>query len=146
MRPLNRILPRLPVTAMQTYAIDAPPATHFRPATCAEAACIHREQGWKTIVDEATTLGQQQAAYIRRHAGRHFRESREGEGVTTFTFPAGQDCFREHRVRVDRPEIFSVSGGDYRGRTTSARILPAHGWVDDMQEGLYRLHRLAERG
>lgn len=145
MRPVNRILPALPVAAMKTYSIDAPMGTHFRAATCVEVECVHRERGWRTLVDETTELGQRQADYIRRHAGRHFTEARE-EGMTRFDFPAGQACFRTHQVRVDRPEIFSVAGGDFRGRTTEPRILPAHGWVEDMQADFDRLKTIHERG
>lgn len=145
-RPINRIAPKLPVTAMQTYSIDAPMATHFRPASCTEVECPHHLEGWQTLVDENAQLGQRQADYIRRHAGRAFTESREKEGVTTFTFPAGQKCFRPHQVRIDRPEIFSVVGGDFRGRTSEPRVLPANGWVEHMQDGLHRLQTLAERG
>lgn len=145
-RKLNRITPRLPVQVMQTYAIAAPVPTHFREATCREVECPHFERGWATYVDENTELGQRQADYIRRHSGRRFKESREKEGVTTFTFPQGQTCFRPHQVRIDRPEIFSVSGGDFRGRTTEPRILPAHGWVEHMQENFDRLQTISEKG
>lgn len=146
MRPLNRVKPALPLTVMQTYAIDAPRETHFRPATCREVDCPHHIHGWKTVVDERTELGQRQAEYIRRHSGRSFSEDREVEGLTTFVFEPGQQCFRPHETRVDRPEIFSRFGGDFRGRTTEARVLPAHGWVDDMAEDLEQLRVRAERG
>lgn len=145
-RPINRIAPKLPVTAMQTYAIDAPAETHFRPATCQEVDCAQHERGWQTTVDESTELGQRQAHYIRKLSERRFSEHREMEGLTTFVFPAGQTCFRPHQVRIDRPEIFSVVGGDWRGRTNEGRILPAHGWVEHMQEGLEKLQDTVKRG
>ena len=49
MRPVNRILPALPVTAMKTYSIDAPMGTHFRAATCVEVECVHQEGKWVAL-------------------------------------------------------------------------------------------------
>lgn len=141
MRPVNRFTPKLPLQVMETFAIDAPAATHFRQGTCREVDCEQYIHGWKTAVDEATELGQRQAHYIRKESGRSFVEHREVDGLTTFVFDAGQTCFRTHQVRIDRPEIFTLRGGDWRGTTTEPRRLPAHGWVDEMQENFERLRQ-----
>lgn len=141
MRRVNRFTPGLPVQAMETYAIDAPKATHFRPATCREVDCEQHISGWKTVVDERTDLGAKQAHYIRKESGRSFSEDREVDGLTTFLFEPGQTCFRQHEARLDRPEIFSLRGGDWRGATTERRVLPAHGWVDEMQENFELLRQ-----
>lgn len=133
MRPVNRIKPALPASAMKTYAIDAPRDTHWRPATCAEVGCSHLEHGWKSIVDESTELGARQAWYIRTQSGRSFVETRDASGLTTFTFAPGQRCFTAHKVRTGRPELFVVRGGDWRGNprgTTRVHASPED-WVDD---------------
>lgn len=132
-RQLNRIMPRLPAGAMKTYAISAPTATHWRPATCAEVGCEPYTGGWRTSVDEASELGRRQAHYIRKQSGRSFTEQREG-ALTIFTFEPGQACFASsgHKAPLGRPELFSVRGGDWRGATGERRVHKrAEDWVDD---------------
>jgi hypothetical protein len=158
MRPVTRVDPKLPVGAMQTYQILAPAPTHFRPATCAEADCGNYRHGWVTQIDELTDQGKLQAWWIRNRSGRSFREDRDAApGLTVFTFEAGQTCFyrlgepldpaRPHQVRIDRPEIFLVRGGDWRGHTGDVRrhTSPAD-WVDDFGEHQLRLADKVERG
>lgn len=129
-----RVDPQLPVQAVKTYEIQAPASTHFRPSTCAEADCPNFAGGWASVVDESTELGQQQAHYIRNQAGRRYSEDRNrAPGLTVFVFEAGQTCFATHRQRLDRPEIFLVRDGDWRGNPTGA-VRPhvnADDWVDD---------------
>ena len=78
--------------------------------------------------------------YIRKNSGRRFVESRvlsdEGVPLTAFRFEAGQRCFRadEHRARLERPEIYLVRDGDWRGNprgTEPRRHASAADWVDD---------------
>ncbi len=130
-----RIDPKLPASAMKTYRILAPQATHFRPATCAEMDCPAYVNGWSTTIDETSELGQKQAHYIRKQSGRRFTAARNPLGLTVFTFEAGQKCFRagEHQTRLERPEIFVVRDGDHRGnpRGTETRRHTADTWVDD---------------
>ncbi len=109
-----RIQPKMPAHAYTTYQIAAPVSTHFRAGTCDEAGCLAHRHGWATTVDESTTLGQGQAHYVRKESGRRFVESRTG-GLTTFTFEAGQKCFATHQVPLERPELYIVRGGDWRG-------------------------------
>ncbi len=143
---LFRIEPKLPVTAMQTYAVSAPAATHWREATCREVDCPMHLNGWQTLVDERTALGRAQAGYIRHKSVRSFSEARDAAGLTVFTFPAGQTCFRQHRVRVEREEIFIKFPGDHRGRTGEARVLRPQDWVDDFAEHQEKLADRLERG
>lgn len=65
---------------------------------CHQARCSAFFVGWRTIVDEATSLGQLQAAYIRNRSGRRFSEHKDARGLTVFEFPSGQRCFDQHRV------------------------------------------------
>lgn len=131
MRPINRITPHLPAAAYKTYAVSAPLATHFRPGTCEEVDCQPHQFGWATTVPR----GSQDEAVIRS-AGRSFSEERIGDGFIKFTFPPGQPCFRAstHQVPLERPWIYLVRDGDWRGnpRGTQAYVHKRGGdWVDD---------------
>lgn len=144
---INRIEPTAPVDAYKTYQILAPRASHHRPASCAEIRCANHLNGWRTKVDETTELGKRQAWYVRNEAGRAFTEERHGP-ITTFTFEAGQRCFTPHTVRLDRPEIFLVRGGDWRGNP-SGEVLKhqrAADWVDDFGEHQIKVAEQIERG
>ena len=136
-----RIDPALPVHAYKTYAIASPVATHYRTASCTEAGCLAQRNGWKTVVDESRALGQKQAFYIRSRSGRKFTETRNG--TTEFVFEAGQECFAEHKVPLDRPELYVVRGGDWRGNPTGERQrLSSDAWVNDFGQHQDRLARV----
>lgn len=148
-RQLNRLEPKLPAHAMKTYSIVAPVESHFKKATCAEVGCQNYERGWKTEVDERSTLGQKQAQYIRSESGRHYTETRGENGVTTFTFEAGQRCFTVHQKRIDRPELYVVRDGDWRGnpRRTDVTIhKDASSWTDDFKTHQQRLADQIQKG
>ena len=140
-RPLYRPTPGLPVQAMKTYAIHAPLSTHWRTASCEEVGCLAHHNGWVTKVDEATELGQRQAGFIRYRAGRPFTEIREA-GITVFTFPAGVECFTQHKTRRARPSLFVVRRGDWRGHfgTQTVHTSPEN-WVSDFAGHQDRLAR-----
>lgn len=120
----------------QTFSVSMPVRTHYRPGTCAEAGCGKHLNGWRTVVDEGTGLGMAQAAYIRTECRstsqpaapgyRRYVESREA-GLTVFTFPPGQTCFPPsdgspaHLISLDRPQFFTVRGGDWRATTSPVR-------------------------
>lgn len=143
-----RIPPKLPAHAMQTHQILQPLSSHFRDATCKEVDCAAFNKGWKTTIDTATELGAQQANYIRLHSGRHFTYEQTGTMVV-FTFPAGQECFREHKVPLERPAIFIRKDGDFRGNprgTTAYRHRNADDWVDEFANDLQDLKDRLERG
>lgn len=148
-RTLNRLAPALPVGAMKTYAIRSPRATHWRAATCAEVACPAYLNGWRTVVDEATELGQRQAHHVRKAAGRSYTEHRDEAGLTVFTFEAGQRCFAAdgHQAPTGRPELYVVRGGDWRGnpRGDVRKHVRAADWVEDFGEHQQQLaDRLAQ--
>lgn len=149
-RPPNRPwTPALPVTAYTTYGITVPLSSHWRAATCAEVDCDRHLNGWVSVIDEATDLGQRQAAYIRRDSGRAFREEKRPDGLTAFTFEPGQRCFAsaDHRVRLDRPEIFTARGGDHRAATTDVRRFDRHDqWLEQFAENQDRIRTVQERG
>ncbi len=142
--------PLMPSAAYKTYAILQPIETHFRSATCEEARCGPYVNGWKSIIDETTEIGQKRAYYIRKLSGRRFVEERVGLGLTTFTFAPGQSCFRsdEHQVLVGREPLFLVRGGDRRANPRGDRRQHkrAADWVDDFAEHQDRIARAIEKG
>lgn len=145
MRPFHN----LPATHTKTYEVAAPLKTHYRPATCAEVECGSHTRGWQSFIDESTALGQKQAYYIRKQSGRRFTEERLETGITSFTFVPGQTCFGAHQVALDKPRIFLVRDGDYRGnpRGTRPRV-HANGldWVDDFATHQQAIADAVERG
>jgi hypothetical protein len=141
---------------LQTYRIASPLDTHWRVGTCEEDHCDAYLRGWRTVVDENTELGQQQAAYIRGDRSRKHTETREvvelpphapddppvtGVPRTVFTFEAGQKCFRQHRVPLNRPELYLVDSNGSR-RTHSG----PDAWRDDLCTNQERLAELINRG
>lgn len=146
----QRLPPAMPVQAYKTFQIVAPIKTHFRKATCAEANCPHYLNGFRTRIDESTELGQRQAYYIRKESGRRFTEERDEVGLTVFTFEAGQRCFSsdDHRVRIEREEIFLTRGGDWRGNPTGERYQHTRSefWTEEFAEHQQKLADRIERG
>lgn len=102
----------LPVQAMQTFAVDTPPATHWRPATCAEVGCGQYQHGWVTRL--AAT--DHRRIHLVRTSGRRPRTVVHEAGEIVFTFEPGTPCFSAaaHRVRLDRPELYVVRAGTPR--------------------------------
>lgn len=145
--------------AYKTYSMQAPLETHWRVATCTEVACPGEEFGWTTLCLEADDLGQRQAHYIRTLSGRQFTENRREDGMTEFNFPPGQRCFSTvirggrtvagHSMRIDRPELFIVRDGDFRGNpfdTTPIVHTRPEDWVDDFANHQIKLAEAAQRG
>lgn len=150
---LQRVPPRcnaagatFPVRLMRTYQIASPLATHWRPATCEEAGCEAYLNGWRTVV----AVDSPQAAYIRSDRSRSWREARREGGLAEFTFPPGQQCFdwQSHRVPLERPEIYRIRGGDWRGNPDGVRtrLVTAQDWADDFGENQESLAHLIGKG
>jgi hypothetical protein len=148
-RPITRIQPALPAAAMKTYAIASPPATHTRPASCEEVDCRNWRRGWKTVVDENTDLGARQAHYIRKQSGRRYTAEHDEAGLTVFTFEAGQPCFTQHRKSLERPELFMVRSGDWRGNPRGDQPVQhkrPEDWVEDFATHQDQLADRLKRG
>lgn len=139
---------RLPPHAVKTYEIARPRGTHTRPATCTEVGCDARARGWRTLADERTPEGRRIAHQVRQVARpvdtvlapavaarvRRYVEQTTPEGITEFDFPAGQECFAAHRVALDRPALYIVREGDYRGNPRGGTPFRHHSgadWVED---------------
>lgn len=147
----QRMPPAMPAGAYKTFQIVTPLSTHFRAATCAEVDCPAYLNGFRSAFDEATELGQRQAHYVRHDKTRKHVEERTPEGLTAFTFEAGQRCFAssEHRVRIERPELFLTRPGDWRGNPTGQRPYrhtSSEFWTEEFAEHQQSLADRIERG
>jgi hypothetical protein len=145
---MNRPEPNLAPHEYKTYRLSAPLATHFRDATCQEVDCGAYANGWRTTVDVSTDLGRKQANYIRLLSARAFTVVETGT-LVEFTFPAGQTCFAQHKVPLERDVTYRVVGGDHRGnpRRESFTHTSPGSWVDDFATHTERISKiLAERG
>lgn len=147
--PKNRLDPRTPVRAMQTFQVTSPVSTHTRKGTCEEVECRAYKNGWRIKLDLQTELGQKQAYYIKHHAGRSYKVIDQRDGLVELEFRGGQPCFGEHRVPLDRPEIYRVRGGDHRGNPlklpTRVHKKPEY-WVEEFAENQDRIKRVIEKG
>ncbi|MCT2591151.1 hypothetical protein LHJ74_14750 [Streptomyces sp. N2-109] len=141
---MSRVDPNHPVQAYQTYQIVSPPDRLVR-AACEQVGCQAWAHGWESVVDEATELGQRQAAHIRQRSQRTYREQRTQAGLTVFRFEPGQRCFAEHSTR---PELYAVRDGDHRGNPTGrtrTHSRPAD-WVEDFGEHQQHIADQHEKG
>lgn len=151
MRPVNRITPRLGAEHYQTFQIKAPKDTHFRVVPCdgVPGRCDASERGWKMTIDLNTDLGKQQARYIKHQSGRRYEIAEQKDGMVTLVFPGGQPCFATHRVRNDRPEVYAVRGGDFRGNPTRA-ITRVHKkpefWVEEFALNQEKISDIQKKG
>lgn len=145
---LGQILePRMNPGAYRTFEVSAPISTHFRNATCAEVECQHHLSGWVSQFDVTTQEGLQWSSAIA-HSGRRYTWERKGN-VVTFRFPSGQSCFQApHKVRLDRPELYVIRDGDWRGNPTGRvrRERQPLLFVEQFEEGLSRLRGEIEKG
>lgn len=107
------------------WQINAPLATHWRKATCAEIDCPNYLHGWRVRVENCNP----QQLHALRTCGRKFQELDLGPGEHWLVFEAGQRCLRasEHVTPNGRPELFVVQGG----RTEPRRYDRADQWTDD---------------
>lgn len=144
---MNRVEPKMPASAYRTFAILAPVSSHWRKATCAEVDCPDYLNGWRVRVEGLDP----QMLHAARTSGRRFRELHVTEGETWLVYEAGQSCFRaeQHRRRLERPELYVVRDGDWRGnpRGTPVRqhARPEH-WVENFAEHQQGLADALERG
>lgn len=98
----------------KTFEIASPVNTHFKRISCSQADCQRRLKGWDTILDVSDPKHASVANWIRLQSGKRFMVKQVGT-VVTFSFPPGQDCFEPHQKSLERPELFVVREGDWRG-------------------------------
>ena len=143
----------VPQRMMKTYGIVRPP-DHFRPATCAEVDCEAYTHGWVSTMlagsDDLAFLTQRVCRGDVDGWHRHFTTELAPDGFVRLTFPPGQPCFRasSHRISVERPPIFLVRSGDWRGNPGGQHRVhtrPEH-WVEDFAEHQQGLADALQRG
>lgn len=146
----NRITPSVGAQHYQTFQITSPISTHTKVVQCGEDVdCAAYRNGWRMKVDLGTDLGQKQAYYIKHHSGRKYKVVGQRDGLVELEFAANQPCFAEHRVRIDRPEIYRVKGGDFRGnplKTVTRVHKKPEFWVEEFAENQDRINRVIEKG
>jgi hypothetical protein len=103
--------PSLPDRAYDTYGIVMPKTTHTRRARCEEVACDAHVHGWKTLLDTSIPQQRELARLVVKNEGNRRWTAEQAGHLVTFTFPAGQQCFAEHRVPLDRPPVFTLKNG-----------------------------------
>lgn len=133
----------------QTFQVTSPVSTHTRLVSCEDAECQHYARGWRMKIDLNSDLGKNQARYIKYQSGRSFEVVSQENGLVELEFRAGQQCFTEHRVPLDRPEIYRVKGGDKRGNPagTLTRVhKKPEFWVEEFAENQDRIARIQEKG
>lgn len=126
-----RLAPVGPPQAYKTYEVVRPMATHTRPATCEEAGCLAYQRGWTTRVPAGSDLEAAVRASGRRWASR----TPDCAGVVAYVFDAGTECFlsHTHRAPIERPSIYRVRDGDWRGNPSGRGRVHARpqDWVED---------------
>lgn len=131
----------------RTWQVRAPFASHWRVVSCAEVECEPHRYGWACTVitgsDDETDLLRAAAGATDGHRRRYTRQ-REPAGFVRYVFPAGQACLRAstHRVSLERPYLWVVRDGDWRGNrrgTSPYRHANGNDWVDHFATHLDRL-------
>jgi hypothetical protein len=128
----------------KTFRIKAPLATHFRAFTPEEIAagdacrltdCPSYLTGWKLRWDVLSEADR----HLATHCGRAYRIDQEW-----IVFEPGQACFRapDHRLRIDRPELFLVRDGRAPARVHDN----ADNWADDLHTHVDRIDTTRQRG
>lgn len=149
---VSRLAPLGSPAAYKTYGALSPLSTHWRDATCEEAACAAFLAGWVTTADLTTAGGQRMAHFITHDKTRSWSLQRVTATLVKFVFGPGQRCFPSqvspHRVRMDRPPRFLVRDGDFRGNPTGFTREHKNGeqWAEDSAETLDRVRTLRQRG
>lgn len=147
---VNYLPSKLPPGAYQTYEATAPLETHWRPATCAEVECKAFMQGWTHDAPPGSPgefrIRQVYDAEIRRGA---VTTTKLENGFLRFNFPAGTACFRRvwHKLPLERPALFTVRSGDWRGTDGVIReFSKPEDWVDHFATHQENISKLADRG
>jgi hypothetical protein len=86
---------------------------------------------------------------VLKGSGRRYVQTAVDGGLIEFTFEAGQTCFQasQHKVPLERPELYIVRGGDWRGNprgTAPRQHSGPDSWLNDFGSHQDRLSRLIE--
>lgn len=146
----QRIPPQLPVHVMTSYELHQPFETHYRIASCQEVDCADFHNGWQLgydLSEEVKVEAANTLAIIARKRGMIFSYQTLGT-VVTFTFQAGQECFKTHRISLERDPFAIKRSGDWRGnpRGESYTHTNLDNWVEDFQLHQDKLATRLEQG
>lgn len=152
LRQLSRPTPTLGVSKMVTYAVKSPVSTHTRPATCAEIECVVWCAGFTLTLpvgsDKIEHVKQLMRGELDGIQRLDAKVQRDGN-LVHIRFAKGTPCLSatRHRVSLNRPELYVVRGGDWRGNTGVLRkhTKPEH-WVEDFEENLAGTRRVLNGG
>lgn len=126
----------------QTFSTIAQPGVHIESVTCERYGCERFAKGWKVVLDEAQPLGRVRADYIRRVTLRRgWTETKDDQGQTVFTFPAGTPCFQDARD-LRAQQAFMV--GPHRRQGRPALHVVSSGKSSDVAAQIARTGRPAE--
>jgi hypothetical protein len=146
----QRVEPKLPPGAMQTYDVSAPLETHWRSATCAEVECKAFMQGWSSdVLDGSVDEARLAKAYESDFRRGAIRGEKLETGFIRYHFPAGTACFRQawHKLPLERPALFMVRSGDWRGTDgVIRRFATGADWVDHFATHLDGISERVSRG
>lgn len=135
----------------KNYVLLAPLATHWRPATCQEVECAAWTTGWELVFPDGPDRAER-VAYVRADRVRAKREFLRADGAIVFRFGpetptyAGDGKHNQHRVRIDRPELFAVrEPGAARLTLHRGRENGAVDWVDDFANNQIKVAEIHQR-
>jgi hypothetical protein len=148
---VSRLAPDLGPEHYKTYTMAAPLASHWRRATCEEYECDGFLNGFVLTVDVSSDLGRKQYHFVTHDKERRYSMQRVSQHLIKFVYGPGNQCFKrgDHRVPLDRPPFYLVSGGDWRGnpRGTKRTIhRRPEDWVDDFANHQIGISDAIKRG
>jgi len=149
---VSRFAPDLGPEHYKTYTMSAPFASHWRPATCEEYECQDFLHGFVMTIDFSTDLGQKQLHYLTKvDKDRRYHMQRTGPYEVKLIYGPGNPCFKrgDHKVPLDRPPFYLVSGGDWRGNprgTPRTKHRRPEDWVDDFATHQDKIAETVKRG
>lgn len=109
-----------------------------RQVTCDEFGCKNRKNGWMIVLP--VPLHQDTVDFIRNGGTRRqFVEKIESEGMVTFYFHSGQDCFDKH---ISRDPLFDIRRNDSNGGSLLYPDGDAFVWDSDTH--LRKIKRVVE--
>jgi hypothetical protein len=141
------VMPAMGPEYYRTYSLIAPVVTHRRPATCQEVRCPRHVNGWKMGFDTTDAAQAKAIKWIRMHSGLSYTTEQVGTKII-LTFVAGQNCFDQHTIALEREPFYVVREGDFRGnpRRTQAQRFNADDWIDHFANHQDRLATRMEQG
>ena len=119
------------------YQITWPKDSHFRKATCEEVDCPHFMGGWITRV----VIGSPQDKYIKQDKSRKQVGVKTTEAEIDYYYEPGQECFRPHTLKIERPPFFTVNQPGLESGRLIRRNMSFDRWTNHFNEESYKASR-----